>query len=93
MNPTAKVEHDYAIRRKAHEEQLRELGSEVYEQAESIFKDCGQLDDFCIQNTSALEFGGHNRIVLRERGWVASEWHCTDKFLAEFRKLPNTIVE
>ena len=75
------------------EKQFMELGIEVHEQAESIFRDCGQLRDFCIQNTSALEFGGHNRILLRSRGWIASESHCTDDFLTEFRKLPNTVVE
>ena len=75
------------------EQQLRELGIEVYQIAESIFEDCGQLRDFGIQDAGGLVFGGHNRIFLRERGWVASESHCTDNFIAAFLKLPNTTVE
>ena len=77
----------------ATEDQLTQLGVEVYQQAESIFRDCGQLRDFCVQDAGGLVFGGHNRIYLRKRGWMASEDHCTDGFLTEFRKLPNTGVE
>jgi len=36
------------------EQQLRELGIEVYQIAESIFEDCGQLRDFGIQDAGGL---------------------------------------
>ncbi len=61
---------------------IDEMGLGVYETAQEIFEDCGAADDFCHQ--TGLVFGGHNRIKLTARGWVAEESHCTEKFLDAF---------
>ena len=61
-----------------------QIGIDVYEQAEQIFKSCGSGNDFCHQ--SGLTFGGTNRLTLTAGGWFADPAYCTARFLAAFNK-------
>ena len=66
------------------ENDLIEIGMDVFEHAADIFNTCGASDDFCRQ--TGLVFGGTNRVILSSQGWYADPLYCTERFMAEFRK-------
>ena len=62
----------------------------IIEQARQLFINCGAESDFCVQNTTfdIIMFGGLNRISwTAECGYHASRWHCTDRFIKEWKQI------
>lgn len=66
-------------------EQLQRIGETVCEIAYCIFADCGESEDFCIQNagsTSAV-FGGTNRLIWTPlKGFYPDRSYCRPGFLS-----------
>jgi hypothetical protein len=71
--------------REPSQHQINSVGITVCELAYTVFEICKAADDFCIQSTSNLVFGGTNRIVWSARyGFLADRSYCTPRFLACF---------
>lgn len=74
--------------------QLQDIGMLVAEQAYDIFKQCGAMEDFCIQSVgSAAVFGGTNRLVWSlAHGFVAERTYCTESFLDAVKSVDGVEV-
>lgn len=67
------------------------IGEQVVYKALDIFEACEATSDFCMQSceeaNEIVVFGGFNRVLWSLRkGFWASEWHCTEKFLRLFKE-------
>lgn len=70
--------------------QCSELGHAIAEIAYELFCACDAESDFCVNNTNGI-FGSVNRLRITPNGWVASEHHCTERFLNKWREIQSDL--
>ena len=75
-------------RKEIHENDLLQIGENVVDAAEELFKRAGYKSDFCIQSvgTNAV-FGAHNRVLYHPiSGFQPDRGYCSAKFLKAFNE-------
>jgi hypothetical protein len=68
-------------------EDKEEIALMVIDRAISLFNDCGQIDDFCVQaiGFNCVIFGGVNRVIWGLNvGFWADASYCTEDFIDKF---------
>lgn len=66
-----------------NDEQLKEIGNIVCEEARERFATCGAESDFCVQSIGFVAvFGGTNRVIWSPKhGWSLDQSYCTERFI------------
>ena len=83
--------------RPADDESWKTIGEQVCAVAETIFKDCGAKNDYCIQDNShygTVVFGSVNRVIWKvATGFKLDEGYCSPEFIKNFPKARNKIED